>query len=60
MLFRSFLESDAPYDGGLDEVIKIAVQLRDNYNIGMDEIKEIVNKNFEDLLEDNRESRSQK
>lgn len=57
---RFFLESDAPYDGGLDEVIKIAVQLRDNYNIGMDEIKEIVNKNFEDLLEDNRESRSQK
>lgn len=57
---RFFLESDAPYDGGLDEVVKIAVKLRDNYGIGMDEIKEMENKNFEDLLEENRESLSKK
>lgn len=57
---RFFLESDAPYDGGLDEVIKIAVQLKNNYTISMDEIKEIVNTNFNKLLEESRESRSQK
>lgn len=48
---RFFLESDAPYDGGLDEVIKIAVKLKNNYEISMDEIKHILNKNFDDMVE---------
>jgi len=53
---RFFLESDAPNNTELDEVKRVAECLETDYNIDIKELKEVLSKNFADLLKESCES----
>ncbi len=57
---RFFLESDAPNHADLDEVKRIAVSIEMDYNIKIDVLKEMQEKNFNNLLKEACESISKK
>lgn len=53
---RYFIESDAPNNTDLDEVKRVAECLETDYNIKSEELREVVNHNFRNLLKESCES----